>query len=204
MARYLSEQGRFIPARAGNADSRQATADRSPVHPRTGGERPDPLDPVFLDAGSSPHGRGTPNRIMPAFIASRFIPARAGNALLCLSNRPCLTVHPRTGGERARPASSASCTAGSSPHGRGTLRRRRPGGSGGRFIPARAGNADTDAGRGRPSPVHPRTGGERHRPQRAPPRFRGSSPHGRGTRMAGRRRSPCQAVHPRTGGERAR
>ena len=69
---------RFIPASAGNADTRPTTVRR--------------------DDGSSPRARGTPHsRSEPP---ERFIPARAGNACIAAAI-VAKTVHPRERGERA-------------------------------------------------------------------------------------------------------
>ena len=73
---------RFIPARAGNARLNHLRFPDSPVHPRACGER---LARAMKDdgvTGSSPRVRGT--RTLPSHPVGRdrFIPARAGNALL--------------------------------------------------------------------------------------------------------------------------
>ena len=140
----------------------------------------------------------------PGPAASRFIPARAGNA--------------------RSSSSPASRSDGSSPRGRGTHRGGQANPYPSRFIPARAGNAhDLDRGAAEET-VHPRAGGERGVMGPAVRRCVGSSPRGRGTRPAVAGRSgrlrfiparagnaipPCdvtppRSVHPRAGGERSR
>ena len=214
--------GRFIPARAGNAGIHRQLYRQGPVHPRTGGERPERFVSPSSIRGSSPHGRGTRSCRDPPSPDNRFIPARAGNALNSIVFRASTSVHPRTGGERGSTTSRMSPISGSSPHGRGTPlpHEGRPPLS--RFIPARAGNAAPLPLRFRQQPVHPRTGGERIMEAEKTYTRTGSSPHGRGTRTSSplshlsRRFIPARAgnadslpgclpqgsVHPRTGGER--
>ena len=73
---------RFIPARAGNTPRSAPTVALPPVHPRTGGEHTHSVPAPIRTAGSSPHGRGTRQLSEPGPVASRFIPARAGNTLV--------------------------------------------------------------------------------------------------------------------------
>ena len=74
---------------------------------------------------------------------------------------------------------------GSSPHARGTHRLLGAGLVLPRFIPAYAGNARSTAGRDSQSTVHPRIRGERATPCVNPMFSHGSSPHARGTPLAG-------------------
>ena len=54
--------GRFIPAWAGNTRGQKTASEYASVHPRVGGEHALPGQPPLSFAGSSPRGRGTPNR----------------------------------------------------------------------------------------------------------------------------------------------
>ena len=96
--------------------------------------------------------------------------------------RPQITTgHPRMGGEHSSASNSASASAGSSPHGRGTsclnlLARRKL-----RVIPAWAGNIAEIARSSPANPGHPRMGGEHPNLHRVGLALVGSSPHGRGT-----------------------
>ena len=213
---------RFIPARAGNACGRSASTAPSSVHPRAGGERFPGSGPRDDYSGSSPRGRGTPERHGAVHRRHRFIPARAGNALAASAVDGRMAVHPRAGGERACTSAKSRISSGSSPRGRGT-----PGLppfplTAERFIPARAGNAALAGPEARGPQVHPRAGGERLRPLSAPHRRTGSSPRGRGTleelephlglvrfiparagnALAPRSIQAHRPVHPRAGGER--
>ena len=198
----MSLQGRFIPARAGNAPAAASCASTATVHPRAGGER---LFVFAVDVrvyGSSPRGRGTPTLSRMLTMPSRFIPARAGNATSrsCQAAKP--TVHPRAGGERAESRCPPPSSAGSSPRGRGTQCRIAEEALSTRFIPARAGNAAASAHPSSAGSAHPRAGGERDlRDDRLParPRFIPA--------RAGNAHQPtsCRcatSVHPRAGGER--
>ena len=218
----LQRASRFIPARAGNASSEMPKDTGLSVHPRAGGERRRDL---VLDAvidGSSPRGRGTLALVPGSPGAARFIPARAGNAAAPAVGSVRSTVHPRAGGERHRQTAWMGTPCGSSPRGRGTRARFSPGGAGGRFIPARAGNASCPRSAPTPMPVHPRAGGERVNSWPARSTTAGSSPRGRGTRRksqiatapyrfiparagnanGSRPPRPARSVHPRAGGER--
>ncbi len=176
--------GRFIPAWAGNARFHEARRIAPPVHPRVGGERGMEVGLFPMQAGSSPRGRGTPDDRIRADRRNRFIPAWAGNASGCRRNCVPAAVHPRVGGERERGVRKPSATAGSSPRGRGTPRRRSGAGLRRRFIPAWAGNAWLTACGPTTPAVHPRVGGERCPPQAPHDPPAGSSPRGRGTRRA--------------------
>jgi hypothetical protein len=88
-----------------------------------------------------PRVRGTRSSIADGALPERFIPARAGNAMLVLSACWTTSVHPRACGERASTIAPSWTTSGSSPRVRGTLIASSAESSSKRFIPARAGNA---------------------------------------------------------------
>ena len=153
----------------------------------------------------------------------RFIPARAGNTAATRGRWWWAPVHPRTCGEHDHDPARSSLATGSSPHVRGTPRRRRSARRRWGFIPARAGNTPARRMRCRRRSVHPRTCGEHWAAADEHMARVGSSPHVRGTRRispadigayrfiparAGNtRRAPCRrassSVHPRTCGEHA-
>jgi len=93
---------RFIPARAGNAFTPESPLESCPVHPRSRGERRRRLPRRRLTGGSSPLARGTRRPEGPQTPSTRFIPARAGNAISSTSPGNVTTVHPRSRGERQR------------------------------------------------------------------------------------------------------
>ena len=111
---------RFIPARAGNAPTSFLRRRRSPVHPRACGERPGFMRPEGIVVGSSPRVRGTRRAPRARAPACRFIPARAGNAVLALATDDVAPVHPRACGERGPARTARRGTSGSSPRVRGT------------------------------------------------------------------------------------
>ena len=132
---------RFIPAYAGNALALHAGTSSAAVHPRIRGERRVCVASCSTTFGSSPHTRGTHQRIHSTAAASRFIPAYAGNACPHPCPPAARPVHPRIRGERRSVESSTKKQSGSSPHTRGTLVLERSIRSLIRFIPAYAGNA---------------------------------------------------------------
>ena len=172
---------RFIPACAGNADPGPSGMDQPPVHPRMRGERQGEIGGFPFVAGSSPHARGTPDRIRARPGGLRFIPACAGNAREHAPLSQHVAVHPRMRGERVAWGAILVVRAGSSPHARGTHINRRHPKDGCRFIPACAGNARGLTCVALRLPVHPRMRGERSRSASCPRSTRGSSPHARGT-----------------------
>ena len=216
------QQVRFIPAYAGNAVQQLAGRHVPAVHPRIRGERPGDQIVEASTFGSSPHTRGTQERQAPEGHSWRFIPAYAGNARRPLPHWKRTSVHPRIRGERVSCSCTSSRWPGSSPHTRGTLRRRSLAGKGARFIPAYAGNAEIDRIFWQGDAVHPRIRGERGAFLSVVIRGPGSSPHTRGTpavpasggnehrfipAYAGNARPlPCShsqlPVHPRIRGER--
>ena len=133
---------RFIPAPAGNTPICRSHSRPLTVHPRTCGEHSTRSTCPTSADGSSPHLRGT--RDNPRFRSRqrRFIPAPAGNTRHRLWPCRLEPVHPRTCGEHTSASTSASPSAGSSPHLRGTPTRERAFRRSRRFIPAPAGNTE--------------------------------------------------------------
>ncbi len=152
---------RFIPACAGNASLGGAPSASLSVHPRVCGERSRWTNGKPFCAGSSPRVRGTPAGTGHACRQARFIPACAGNAVLCAHSSPVRTVHPRVCGERRARHSRNTAPRGSSPRVRGTLKLIGVQMARSRFIPACAGNAPDGDACARRRPVHPRVCGER-------------------------------------------
>ena len=127
------------------------------VHPRACGELTETLETAIRMYGSSPRVRGTLQWRLTLLQRDRFIPARAGNSVVCGG----LPVHPRACGELNDEIEPIETSAGSSPRVRGTRPARYAIVFVYRFIPARAGNSPPES----PSselghPVHPRACGE--------------------------------------------
>ena len=193
----------------------------STVHPRVGGEHLPVIPLERIVDGSSPRGRGTLRRALGRGLPWRFIPAWAGNTFRVPVWSYITTVHPRVGGEHQQCAKCHRQTSGSSPRGRGTPSSLTPAAIIGRFIPAWAGNTDTEQRPRLTGPVHPRVGGEHVWIASAGAIQVGSSPRGRGTlgsecplvpshrfipAWAGNTSScvrfrSLRTVHPRVGGE---
>ena len=212
---------RFIPARAGNTLPAPSRLRATTVHPRSRGEHTLPPNTSGVDRGSSPLARGTLLRGLLRGRGLRFIPARAGNTGRC-GGMSCLNaVHPRSRGEHFSSGKTKSHLDGSSPLARGTPAGSARSRSGGRFIPARAGNTSWSRSSSWSRSVHPRSRGEHTNPSGTVNNWNGSSPLARGTlcrsvalrclrrfiparagntRSARRRTCGC-AVHPRSRGE---
>ena len=152
---------RFIPARAGNAHEGALHRVVEPVHPRACGEHELIEHPGVACSGSSPRVRGTRLTVATWGGSSRFIPARAGNAVSPTSAPRRVSVHPRACGERMAGGLMVAAVTGSSPRVRGTRGTCGPPGRMARFIPARAGNAPGPTPRSPAPTVHPRACGER-------------------------------------------
>jgi len=75
------DDGRFIPARAGNISTSTPPLASSSVHPRTCGEHFMLFALHAAFSGSSPHVRGTYYNLARQEAPNRFIPARAGNMI---------------------------------------------------------------------------------------------------------------------------
>ena len=158
------------------------------------------------------------------FLASRFIPAWAGNTLDVRIRIRLVVVHPRVGGEHFPSLSTKHIATGSSPRGRGTPLEVIHDSVPVRFIPAWAGNTGNPERNDSYHSVHPRVGGEHRISPSSFDACIGSSPRGRGTHrptldeLDDRRFIPAWAgntpnqrtrmsnkpVHPRVGGEHYR
>ena len=175
-------QSGIIPAYAGNTSPSIRPAATRRDHPRICGEHGRPCHSHGPPLGSSPHMRGTPLRGRQGTQGRGIIPAYAGNTVLMISVVDEREDHPRICGEHCLVLFPDLYLKGSSPHMRGTHRRR----SGQRhckgIIPAYAGN--TKRGLSAPSHAedHPRICGEHDTVTQVHLLSQGSSPHMRGTR----------------------
>ena len=174
----------FIPACAGSTSQGAAWCRAHGDHPRMRGEHDSPKSPMAVRTGSSPHARGA--RVAGRELGGRvgIIPAYAGSTCARRLARSGCGGHPRMRGEHSMSPSSASASAGSSPHARGAqsgilsahlppgiipacagalLGLRLGLGLGprlGRIIPACAGSTWALPSRGRAARDHPRMRGE--------------------------------------------
>ncbi len=131
---------RFIPAGAGNTNSKWMSASYQSVYPRWRGEHLSVAWKFNFIPGLSPLARGTRAALPVARVVTRFIPAGAGNTPNHAAPLVIAAVYPRWRGEHCIPCQRQCGAAGLSPLARGT-----PSCSGvnitcGRFIPAGAGN----------------------------------------------------------------
>ena len=151
---------RFIPAYAGNSDSIEAYLEERSVHPRLRGELFILRTNSSITGGSSPLTRGTPPSRTVRSICLRFIPAYAGNSNSAKQQKELMAVHPRLRGELDQAPHCNAAGFGSSPLTRGTHLAQKFDALPKRFIPAYAGNSDSDSARYGARSVHPRLRGE--------------------------------------------
>ena len=150
--------------------------------------------------GSSPRGRGKPRTHGAHARADGLIPARAGKTTRRRASPPTSRAHPRAGGENTAMQSLNGSIPGSSPRGRGKLEVWSEGSLRWRLIPARAGKTRRILREVRPRQAHPRAGGENAPPLRRTLVPTGSSPRGRGKRMASLPRpAPSRLIPARAG-----
>ena len=115
-----TDNQRFIPAGAGNTQSRIQQLRTSAVHPRWRGEHCRRRRTGWTPTGSSPLARGTHEWSGPLGDTERFIPAGAGNTLRGCGKPQEPPVHPRWRGEHIGHQEPAMRLLGSSPLARGT------------------------------------------------------------------------------------
>ena len=93
---------RIIPAQAGNTSPAATYEERTPDHPRAGGEHTVVSSALDMWAGSSPRRRGTHRYRRWRFGGFRIIPAQAGNTSTRSTSTASKADHPRAGGEHPR------------------------------------------------------------------------------------------------------
>ena len=173
------------------------------------------------DIGSSPRGRGKPQRWRGSPCGCRLIPAWAGKTHTRRWSAVEAAAHPRVGGENHFSRRPITLRRGSSPRGRGKPLEVQDAGGVPRLIPAWAGKTPRAGFRVSRRRAHPRVGGENLEYADDEVCDRGSSPRGRGklsmqssytphTRLipawAGKTSTPtskplARRAHPRVGGE---
>ena len=174
----------IIPACAGSTTGVAASAKVTRDHPHMCGEHGRLATMPCRSPGSSPHVRGAQRLERQSCSLSGIIPACAGSTSWETLRRSSIRDHPRMCGEHPLVTSSASPSAGSSPHVRGALARRFASGSATGIIPACAGSTPmSPTGRGAMWD-HPRMCGEHSRPMKSRSNCGGSSPHVRGARQS--------------------
>ncbi len=114
-------QQRFIPAGAGNTGAGNAAHADAPVYPRWRGEHHQLEKRMPFRSGLSPLARGTPTESIELQMASRFIPAGAGNTEGAAWAHAEWPVYPRWRGEHRNWSQKRRRLRGLSPLARGTL-----------------------------------------------------------------------------------
>ena len=120
--RGLGPRGRLIPAGAGKTQCVRTRMCALTAHPRGGGENDTCPSLDIRNTGSSPRGRGKPDRVGAAAGQGGLIPAGAGKTPGRRAQAVGAPAHPRGGGENRRRKRADETTAGSSPRGRGKHR----------------------------------------------------------------------------------
>ena len=191
---------RFIPACAGNRHIVRNPRKQKKVHPRVCGEQKLFLDVGSVASGSSPRVRGTVATFYAPIQSLRFIPACAGNRQEEPNCILSVAVHPRVCGEQSILMESTFRLAGSSPRVRGTGCLHLPLPRQPRFIPACAGNRESDQPSRNRRPVHPRVCGEQYGYDTSRFCDNGSSPRVRGTGAICRHRTDVRRFIPACAG----
>ncbi len=119
-ARRPCQVARFIPAGAGNTNTRKNCGAGGAVYPRWRGEHHIHQEIFFSLPGLSPLARGTHLFQLCRHGTERFIPAGAGNTLSTVGSVPVSTVYPRWRGEHMLSVPCPHITRGLSPLARGT------------------------------------------------------------------------------------
>ena len=151
-----------------------------PDHPRVGGEHQVTKPWAAPAIGSSPRWRGAQLGATRDDLPDGIIPALAGSTVQRVGGYSAGQDHPRVGGEHDPVRRVARAAEGSSPRWRGALLEPSERAHVEGIIPALAGSTWPSRASGRPSPDHPRVGGE-HVPISVPSSlYSGSSPRWRG------------------------
>ena len=171
----------IIPACAGNSDRHEIWKTHCRDHPRVCGEQGVYRSSASRVMGSSPRVRGTAICKQQRHLNGGIIPACAGNSLSDVPTFGVKRDHPRVCGEQRKELFRKHSVKGSSPRVRGTGNEVPRGQSGGRIIPACAGNSRTWCFRSLLKRDHPRVCGEQLSSLPCSRYRMGSSPRVRGT-----------------------
>ena len=168
------------PRGRGKHEEPQARGPRQGLIPAWAGKTIQSAVQTVADFGSSPRGRGKPLRARGNHEVARLIPAWAGKTCSRCGQPGGGWAHPRVGGENALDVDPTDVDDGSSPRGRGKLRRGHVRSRPARLIPAWAGKTRTRSCSFLSFRAHPRVGGENARRGGPITSGPGSSPRGRG------------------------
>ena len=190
-----------IPALAGKPRAWRLSARHLGVYPRTRGEAAYGGGCLMIEAGLSPHSRGSRLGFLRGRSCPGSIPALAGKPPAWGPPATSRRVYPRTRGEAGLHLSELGDHGGLSPHSRGSLRARHAPRIARGSIPALAGKPATSWCRRRWRWVYPRTRGEAASRSLSSRIGTGLSPHSRGSPARTPRTPSASGVYPRTRGE---
>ena len=153
------EQGRIIPARAGQTRACRRCHPPFPDHPRACGANGAQQGKQVGSAGSSPRVRGKRPCVGIGRRPRRIIPARAGQTMIVRIGLMTVSDHPRACGANMGMTEKLKDKYGSSPRVRGKHGRQALNIECRRIIPARAGQTKSGCRRCRDTTDHPRACG---------------------------------------------
>ena len=151
----------ITPAHAGKRLQIFAVSTAPRDHPRTCGEKEAKTWPKESVWGSPPHMRGKGCRHSAMRLAAGITPAHAGKSDSKAVSVALRWDHPRTCGEKMRPAFAHIGCAGSPPHMRGKVHESHERAAGKGITPAHAGKSSPAIKSAALSRDHPRTCGEK-------------------------------------------
>ena len=137
----------LIPAWAGKTNLGNNALFMPRAHPRVGGENSTAVSSAAVSRGSSPRGRGKPDRCSEGGSRCGLIPAWAGKTSVIACRFIVFPAHPRVGGENVPFQIVVTGQVGSSPRGRGKRRKTISCVACNRLIPAWAGKTSCPATR---------------------------------------------------------
>ena len=178
--RVAPYQKGIIPALAGNTREYPGRTVPKADHPRSRGEYGGRHDFSAREYGSSPLSRGIHTAEGCIKISGGIIPALAGNTSTARVPSGSEGDHPRSRGEYSQRNRCGRMSYGSSPLSRGILAAGTPPASGGRIIPALAGNTTLCKKCHKRKTDHPRSRGEYPARRSRRDNIGGSSPLSRG------------------------
>ena len=195
------EQGRIIPARAGQTRACRRCHPPFPDHPRACGANGAQQGKQVGSAGSSPRVRGKRPCVGIGRRPRRIIPARAGQTMIVRIGLMTVSDHPRACGANMGMTEKLKDKYGSSPRVRGKRTDTAHHATDRRIIPARAGQTDRSKCISTTRSDHPRACGANLFDHKIVDQTTGSSPRVRGKHVEKLCQSRCRRIIPARAGQ---